>query len=347
MSKPTTDPSERFLKACLGEPVDRPPVWLMRQAGRYMAEYRAVREQAGSFLNLCHNPELCLEVTLQPIKRFGFDAAILFSDILIPAQAMGAEVEFVTGEGPKIRNPFRCEEDLARFAVPEPEEKAPFVFEAVRLLAAELEIPLIHFTGAPWTLFCYMVEGGGSKHFLEAKRLAQGNPALAMQLIDKIVEYSIKHAVEGIKAGARAFQLFDTWAELHDPQDFRTYCLEPSNRILRGIRAAVGPEVPLIYFSKGSAAQLDALAEIEADVISIDWRLDLELARTALPGHVLQGNLDPLVLVAGPEATRTRTQRVLAEGGGSRHVFNLGHGILPQTPLESVDALVETVRAFG
>lgn len=337
-----------FLRACRGEAVPRPPLWLMRQAGRYMPEYQAVRKQAGSFMNLCRTPELCVEVTMQPIRRFGFDASILFSDILVPAEAMGAEVEFVAGEGPKINNPFRHERDLARFSTPDPREAAPYVFEAVRGLRVALgETPLIGFVAAPFTLLCYLVEGGGSKNFEHTKALVLGNPELAERLIDKILTYSIEHAVAQVEAGVQVFQLFDTWAELLDAPQWRRFCLEPANRFFRALRERVGPEIPRIYFSKGSAGHLPDLARIESEVISIDWRLSLSRARASLGERVLQGNLDPLYLYAGPEATRQRTRELLAETGGQRHVFNLGHGILPQTPHESVDALVETVRAFS
>ncbi len=339
----------RFLAACRGEPVDRPPVWLMRQAGRYLPEYQEVRAKAGDFLTLCRTPELAVEVTLQPLRRFGFDAAILFSDILIPAEAMGAEVRFTAGEGPAIDNPVRDAAGVERLRVPAPEEACPFVFEAVRTLARELpgEVPLIGFVAAPFTLLAYLVEGGGSKNFEQAKRLILGEPALARRLVDKIVAYSAAHAAAQLRAGARALQLFDTWADLLAPEDFRAWCLGPVNEVFARVREAVGPEPPLIYFSKGSAGQLAALGEVSADVISVDWRLDLGEARRALPGKALQGNLDPLVLFAGPEVTRARTRAVLEAGGGRGHVFNLGHGILPQTPIPSVEALVETVRTWS
>ena len=338
----------RFLAACRGLPVDRPPVWLMRQAGRYMAEYQAVRAQAGSFLNLCHTPELAAEVTLQPIRRFGFDASIVFSDILVPAQAMGLTVEFSEGEGPAITNPVRAAADVDRLRVPDPEEASPAVFETIRILRRELprDVPLIGFVAAPFTLAAYAVEGGGSKNFERLKALLFGDPATGRRLLGRIAEYAACHAAAEARAGAQALQLFDTWAELLAPEDWREWCLPWANQVLRHLRAELGRELPLIYFSRGSAGHLDGLAEVEADVISLDWRIDLGKARAALPGRTLQGNLDPLVLYAGPEVTRQRTREVLARGGGQRHVFNLGHGILPKTPLESVDALVETVRAW-
>jgi uroporphyrinogen decarboxylase len=337
----------RFLAACRGEPVDRPPLWMMRQAGRYLPEYQEVRKKAGSFLNLCRTPELAMEVTLQPIRRFGFDAAILFSDILIPAEAMGAEVEFVAGEGPKIGNPVRTAEDVARLRSPEPEEAAPAVFEAIRLLRTELgETPLIGFVAAPWTLLCYLVEGGGSRNFEHSKTLLLGNPELAKQLIDRIVDYSAKHAIAELQAGAQALQLFDTWAELLSASDYARWALPAANEVFRRVRAAVGEEPPFIYFSKGSAGQLPVLGGIQSDVISIDWRLDIGRARRELGDRPLQGNLDPLALMAGPKATVERATEILERAGGRGHIMNLGHGILPKTPHESVQALVDTVHGF-
>lgn len=337
-----------FLAACRGKPVPRPPVWMMRQAGRYLAEYRAVREKAGSFLKLCRTPELATEVTMQPIRRFGFDASILFSDILIPAEAMGAEVSFKTGEGPKIANPVRDAAGVDALKVPEPEEACPYVFEAIKMLRVELgETPLIGFVAAPWTLLCYLVEGGGSKQFEHSKTLLLGNPELAKKLIDKIVDYSSKHAIAEIHAGAQVLQLFDTWAELLSASDYARWALPAVNEVFRRVRAAVGDDVPFIYFSKGSASQLPVLNTVQSQVISIDWRLDMARAKRELGAtHVVQGNLDPLALLAGPEATRERVVEILEKGGGQGHIMNLGHGILPKTPLESVEMLVETVRGW-
>lgn len=336
----------RFLKACRGEPVDRPPLWLMRQAGRYMPEYQEVRAAAGSFMNLCRTPDQCVEVTLQPIRRFGFDASIVFSDILIPAEAMGAEVEFVAGEGPHINNPIRSEADLAQLRSPEPEEVAPYVFETIKGLRRELpaDVPLIGFVAAPFTLLAYLVEGGGSKNFEHAKAMVLGEPTLARKLIDIIIDYSVKHAAAELEAGAQVLQLFDTWAELLNPDDYVRWCLEPANEVFRRVRERVGDDYPFIYFTKGTAGHLHHLGKSEAGVISIDWRCDLERARAGLPGKVLQGNMDPLYLYATPDAVRAEATRILNAGGGKSHVFNLGHGILPKTPHECVDALVETVR---
>ena len=344
----TQTQTPRFLAACRGLPVDRPPVWLMRQAGRYLPEYQAVRARAGDFLTLCHTAELAVEVTLQPIRRFGFDAAILFSDILVPAEAMGAKVVFAAGEGPHIENPIRTAKDLERLACPEPEEACPYVFDAVRGLRRELgETPLVGFAAAPWTLMAYLVEGHASKDFAAAKRMLLAEPELARALLQRIADYTTRHLVAQVRAGAQALQLFDTWAELLAPADYQGWALPFANEVLGRVREAIGPDVPLIYFSKGSAGHLADLREVRSNVVSIDWRLDLRLARAALgPERPLQGNLDPIVLLSGPDVTRARTRALLDALGGTRHVFNLGHGILPTTPIASVEALVDTVRSW-
>jgi uroporphyrinogen decarboxylase len=336
----------RFLKACRGETVDRAPVWMMRQAGRYLDEYRAVREKAGSFLDLCRTPDLCVEVTMQPIRRFAFDASIVFSDIMIPADAMGAEVSFVPGKGPVIGNPIRDAAGVDALISPEPEAACPYVFETIRLLRIELgETPLIGFVAAPWTLYCYMVEGGGSKNYEEAMTMLHGNPELAQRLLEKIVEYGAKHAIAEIKAGAQVLQLFDTWAVLLSHADYLRFALPAVNEVFRRVRAAVGPDVPFIYFAKGTSGVLPYLNQVECDVLSIDWQLDIARARQELGDDVvLQGNLDPLALLAGPKPTAEHTQRILDAAGGQKHVMNLGHGILPKTPIASVEALCETVR---
>ncbi len=338
----------RFLAACRGLPVDRPPVWLMRQAGRYLPEYQAVREKAGDFLTLCHTADMAIEVTLQPIRRFGFDAAILFSDILVPAEAMGATVVFAAGEGPRIEDPVRTAADVARLRSPAPEEACPYVLEAVRGLRRELgETPLVGFAAAPWTLMAYLVEGHGSRDFAFAKRMLLGEPELARALLTKIADYTAKHLVAQVEAGAQALQLFDTWAELLTPGDYAAWALPFANEVLGRVREGVGPDVPLIYFSKGGAGHLPSLVEVRSDVVSVDWRVDLRAARATLgEQRALQGNLDPISLLAGPDVTRARTLQVLEQLGGRRHVFNLGHGILPTTPIPSVEALVETVRAW-
>jgi uroporphyrinogen decarboxylase len=343
------NPVPRFIAACRGQVVDRPPVWIMRQAGRYLPEYQAVREKAGDFLTLCHTAELAVEVTLQPIRRFGFDASILFSDILVPAEAMGCTVVFAAGEGPRVEDPVRTAADVARLRVPAPEEACPYVFEAVRTLRRELGgTPLIGFAAAPWTLMAYMVEGHASKEFATAKRMLFEAPDLARSLLEKIGDYTARHLIAQVQAGAQAVQLFDTWAELLGPADYATWSLPFANQVLTRVREAAGPDVPIIYFSKGGAGHLVHLRDVRSDVVSLDWRVDLQWARATLGAdRPLQGNLDPISLLAGPEVTRARTKAVLAALGGRRHVFNLGHGVLPSTPIASVEALVETVRGWN
>ncbi len=334
----------RFLAACRGKPVDRPPVWLMRQAGRYLPEYQAVREKAGDFLTLCHTPDLACEVTLQPIRRFGFDASILFSDILVPAEAMGVKVVFAAGEGPHIVDPIRTDRDVERLRTPDPREAAPFVMEAVRLLRRGLgDVPLIGFVAAPWTLMAYLVEGHASKDFAQAKTMLLVEPARARRILEKITDYSAAHAIAELEAGCQALQLFDTWAELLSPDDYATWALPFADEVLGRIRAA-RPDDPLLYFGKGPHLQL--AAKCKADVLSLDWRHDLAAARRTLGERPVQGNVDPVSLLAGPEATRRRVQAALDGGGGRGHILNLGHGILPPTPIASVEALVETVRAW-
>ncbi|MCW8139863.1 MAG: uroporphyrinogen decarboxylase [Planctomycetota bacterium] len=338
----------RFLAACRGLPVDRPPVWLMRQAGRYLPEYQEVRARAGDFLTLCHTADMAIEVTLQPIRRFGFDAAILFSDILVPAEAMGATVVFAAGEGPRIEDPVRSARDLERLRCPEPEEACPYVFEAVRGLRRALgDTPLVGFAAAPWTLMAYLVEGHASREFGVAKRMLLAEPDLARALLGKIADYTVAHLTAQVRAGAQALQLFDTWAELLTPGDYAAWALAVARDVLQRVRAAVGPDVPLVYFSKGTAGHLPLLREVPSDVVSVDWRIDLPTVRAALgEARPLQGNLDPIVLLAGPDVTRARARIVLDALGGRAHVFNLGHGILPTTPIPSVEALVETVRGW-
>jgi uroporphyrinogen decarboxylase len=317
----------------------------MRQAGRYLPEYQAVREQAGDFLTLCHTADLACEVTLQPIRRFGFDASILFSDILVPAEAMGATVIFAAGEGPRIDDPVRTDADVERLRVPDPREACPYVFEAVRLLRRALgDVPLIGFVAAPWTLMAYLVEGHASREFSAAKTMLLAEPARARRLLEKIADYSARHALAELEAGCQALQLFDTWAELLTPADYAEWALPFADEVLGRVRAAVGPEVPLLYFGKGP--HLEAAARCRADVLSLDWRHDLAAARRRLGARPVQGNVDPVTLLAGPGPTRRRVREALDAGGGTGHVLNLGHGILPTTPIASVEALVETVRAW-
>lgn len=343
-----TDRESRFLKACRREPVDRPPLWLMRQAGRYLPEYRAVREKAGSFLALCRAPELAAEVTLQPIRRFGFDAAIIFSDILVPAAAMGAEVTFEEGEGPRIANPVRSRADVERLSEPDPRDACAFVFEAIRIARRELAVPLVGFAAAPFTLASYLVEGETSRGFERSRAFLLGEPEAARALLEKVGRVTVRHLAAQAEAGAAALQLFDTWAGLLAPRDYRELALPAVREVVAGVRAAVGPDVPIIYFMNGVGAAVEEIARTPGlDVISVDWRIDLgEARRRAGGGVALQGNLDPAALLAGAETARAQARAVLAAGGGRGHIMNLGHGILPKTPIASVEALVEAVREW-
>jgi uroporphyrinogen decarboxylase len=337
----------RFLRACRRQPVDRPPLWLMRQAGRYLPEYRAVREKAGSFLALCRAPDLAAEVTIQPIRRFGFDAAIIFSDILIPAAAMGAEVSFAEGEGPRIANPVRAAADVERLREPEPREACAFVFEAIRLVRREIAVPLVGFAAAPFTLASYLVEGETSRGFETSRAFLLAEPAAARALLEKVARVTVRHLAAQVEAGAEAVQLFDTWAGLLSPRDYAALALPALGAVVRGLRAAIPAEVPIIYFMNGVGAAIEEIARLPGlDVLSVDWRIALGEARRRAGGIALQGNLDPAALLAGPEATRERAREVLLQGGGRGHIMNLGHGILPKTPIASVEALVDLVRAW-
>ncbi|MDR3417662.1 MAG: uroporphyrinogen decarboxylase [Nevskia sp.] len=339
--------NDLFLRALRREPVERTPVWLMRQAGRYLAEYRATRAKAGNFLALCKTPELACEVTLQPIDRFGFDAAILFSDILTVPDAMGLGLHFVDNEGPAFHRPLRSEAAIAALPVPDPETELRYVMDAVRTIKTALagRVPLIGFAGSPWTLATYMIEGSGSRDFVHAKRLRYERPDLLKTLLDKLAEAVSLYLAAQVRAGADALMVFDTWGGTLDPQGFRGFSLASMRQVVERLRQ-LAPSVPVILFSKGAAAHLGEMAGAGCAALGVDWTASLADARRAVGGRVaLQGNLDPAALFAGPEAVRGLVAEVLADyGSGPGHVFNLGHGILQHTPTESVAALVEAVR---
>ena len=340
-----TPATPRFLAACRRESVDRPPVWLMRQAGRYLPEYREVREKVG-FLELCKTPDLACEVTCQPIRRFGFDAAILFSDILIPVEAMGMPVEFVEDRGPVLDPPIRQRADLDRLRVPDPEETMPFVPEAVRRIRRALpDTPVIGFAGAPLTLAAYMVEGAGSKNFVELKRLLWSDPDAARRLLRLATDTVVLYLEAQVAAGAQAVQLFDTWAGILAPGDYDEFVLPYVAEIVARLRPR---GVPFIYFVNGAAPLLERMRRTGADVVGIDWRLDLREARARLgPDVAVQGDLDPVALHAPPAVIAAKTRAIVAAGGGAGHVFNLGHGILPDTPITGVEALLQAIRGEG
>lgn len=336
-----------FLRACRREPVERTPVWMMRQAGRYLPAYRAVRAKH-SFLDLCHTPALACEVTLQPIDEFGFDAAILFSDILITLPPMGLEIAF-PDKGPVIGNPVRDRAAIDRLVVPDPVATMPFVMESVRQIRAALagRVPLIGFAGAPFTLLTYAVEGGGSKEFAKTKALLFGDPPAAHALLDKLAATVSAYLCAQIDAGAQAVQVFDSWAGALSPADFDEYALRWARDVIARVKQHA-PAVPVIYFANGCAPFLRTYASCGADVLGVDWRVDLDVVRAAVgDGVALQGNLDPGALYAPPAEIRRRVGEVLAKAGPVGHVFNLGHGVTPETNPEHVRAMVEAVRELS
>jgi uroporphyrinogen decarboxylase len=334
--------NDLYLRAARGQAVERTPIWIMRQAGRYLPEYRAVREKI-DFVTLCKTPELAAEVTLQPIDRFGFDAAILFSDILVLAEPMGFKIEF--NPGPVIDAPVRTGADVERIRPADPQQELPYVFETIRILRRELSgrVPLIGFAAAPFTLAAYLVEGKGSKNFEQIKRLLFGDPSTAHALLEKVAEATLRYLRAQVAAGAQALQLFDTWAGLLAPDDYREFGLRYARRVLEELREA---GVPLTYFALDSCHLLDAVAQCGADMVGVDWRTPLDVAARRLDRPLaLQGNLDPCILLATPQVVAERARAVLQRASGlPGHVFNLGHGVLPGTPVESVEALVRTVQ---
>lgn len=340
------DPStDRFLRACRREPVDATPIWLMRQAGRYMAEYRKLRERWG-ILDLIHQPELACEVTLQPINAFELDAAIIFADILPPLQGMGLSLEFVKGEGPLIHNPVRESADIDRLCTPSAEESLPFTLEAIRLARQELDtrgVPLIGFSGAPFTLASYAVEGGPSKNLTRVKSLMMNDPVSWDTLMTKLSDVAGDYLLAQARSGAHALQLFDSWCGELSPSDYRRFVLPYTQRTISKSREA---GVPIIHFGVGTAGLLGSIRESGADVVGIDWRITLREARAIIGQDVpFQGNLDPVALLATWQALEERAQLVLDDAGAAPgHIFNLGHGILPQTPVDNVKRLVDFVH---
>ena len=336
-----------FLRACAGEPIERPPVWMMRQAGRYLPSYRAVRARA-DFLTMCRTPELAVEVTLQPVDEVGVDAAIIFSDILVIPEAMGLPLTVDEGVGPRFGATVRTEADLARLTDPLADGKLDYMLGAVRLARRELDgrVPLIGFAGAPWTLAAYMIEGQGTKSFAVAKRLLVAEPARAHRLLSLLAGAVGRFLVAQVKAGAQAVQLFDSWAGALAPDDWRTFALPYMAEAARIARTA---GAPVICFAPGAGWALEELAEVTgADVIGVDWHTRAADARQRLGRRqALQGNLDPCWLYAEPEEIRRRTRRMLLEMSGGPHIANLGHGILPDTPVAHARAFVDAVKETG
>ena len=348
----TTLCNDRLLRALLRQPVDRTPIWLMRQAGRYLPEYRATRARAGHFMALCQTPELACEVTLQPLQRFPLDAAILFSDILTIPDAMGLGLSFSEGEGPQFARPLHSAADIARLAAPDPELELRYVMDAVRLIRRELagQVPLIGFAGSPWTLATYMVEGGSSKDYTRIKGLLYDQPALLHQLLAVTAQAVIAYLNAQVAAGAQALMIFDTWGGILTPRAYREFSLHYMAQIVAGLtREAEGRRVPVILFTKGGGAWLEDIAATGCDAVGVDWTVDLSDARRRVGTRIaLQGNLDPAVLYATPERIRQQAAQVLADfGPGPGHVFNLGHGVQPGVNPESVRALVTAVHELS
>ena len=344
--------NDRYLKALLREPVDMTPVWMMRQAGRYLPEYKATRAEAGDFMSLCRNADLACEVTLQPLRRYALDAAILFSDILTIPDAMGLGLSFGAGEGPKFARPIETKAHVDNLPIPDPEGELQYVMNAVRTIRRELkgEVPLIGFSGSPWTLATYMVEGGSSKAFTKIKKMMYTEPHLLHALLDKLADSVILYLNAQIKAGAQAVMVFDTWGGVLAHRDYQDFSLHYMHKIVDGlIRENEGRKVPVTLFTKGGGLWLEAVAETGCDAIGLDWTVNLHDARQRV-GHkvALQGNMDPSVLYASPARIEQEVQQILSDfGQGSGHVFNLGHGIHLDVPTESPKVLVDSVHEFS
>ena len=344
--------NDRFLRALRREPTDTTPIWVMRQAGRYLPEYCATRARAGSFMGLAQHPEFACEVTLQPLERFDLDAAILFSDILTIPDAMGLGLSFAAGEGPQFAHPVRDDAAIDRLAVPDMDGELRYVMDAVRLIRKELDgrVPLIGFSGSPWTLACYMVEGQGSKDFATPKAMCWNAPALAHRLLDTLARAVAAYLIAQARAGAQALMVFDTWGGLLGPAPFREFSLRYMKQVVDLLKAdPVARELPAILFSKGAGQHLATMADTGCAALGVDWTIDLADARRAVAGKVaLQGNLDPAILRAAPDVVRREARAVLdSYGNHPGHVFNLGHGITPEVDPENVAVLVDEVHAYG
>jgi uroporphyrinogen decarboxylase len=339
MTAPKAPPST-FLRAARGASTPTAPVWLMRQAGRYLPEYREIKERYG-FWRMCRTPEIAAEITLQPVRRFPVDAAILFSDIMTPLPAMGVDVEFAPG--PVIRHRVDTQEEISRLRTPPPDEVAPFVAEALRLVRQVCPVPVIGFGGAPLTLATYLVQGGGSPGHVEFRQWLQRHPQLAHQLLDRLTEVTIGYLRMQVAAGAQAIQVFDSWAGVHSAPAYGQFGLPYTRRILD---ALADLDIPRIYLAVGASHLYPMIATLPVEVVSVDWRWELDRCRAALPGKVLQGNLDPDVLRADEKTVAAAAARVLRMGVPGAHIFNLGHGVLPDTTPDNVARLVDTVHAF-
>ena len=344
--------NDLLLRALLSEKTERTPVWIMRQAGRYLPEYREVRAQAGDFMSLCRNPELACEVTLQPLRRYKLDAAILFSDILTVPDAMGLGLYFATGEGPKFERPIRSASAINKLSAPDVEDDLGYVFDAVRTIRRELDgrVPLIGFAGSPWTVGTYMVEGGSSREFKRIKGLVKDEPAALDHLLNTVAHTTLDYLNAQVAAGAQAIMIFDTWGAALEPDDYRRFSLASMQTIVDGLtRESDGRRVPVILFTKGAGPLLADMVGTGCDALGVDWTTDLATARQYVEDKVaLQGNLDPATLRESPEVIRQGVADVLASyGTGPGHVFNLGHGITPDIDPDNVTVLVEAVHEMS
>jgi len=344
--------NDTFIRALLKQPVEYTPIWMMRQAGRYLPEYRKVREQAGSFLDLCTNPELACEVTLQPLRRFNFDAAILFSDILTIPDAMGLGLYFTEGEGPKFTDPVRTAADVNKLPIPDPETDLRYVVDAVRLIRKNLQgsVPLIGFSGSPWTLATYMVEGGSSKSFQKVKGMMYEQPKLMHVMLDKLAQSVAAYLNAQIEAGAQAVMLFDTWGGMLTTEDYAEFSLYYAKQVRAQLKTDVGGQrIPSILFTKGGGLWLETMADSGYDALGLDWQTDIQQARARVGQKVaLQGNMDPVSLYASPDVITEKVKIILQKyGSGSGHVFNLGHGILPDMNPDHVKAMVDAVHEYS
>ncbi|MEI5640245.1 MULTISPECIES: uroporphyrinogen decarboxylase [unclassified Pseudoalteromonas] len=344
--------NDRYLRALLKQPVDVTPVWMMRQAGRYLPEYRATRAQAGDFMSLCKNAELACEVTLQPLRRYPLDAAILFSDILTIPDAMGLGLYFETGEGPKFERPIQSLDDVKKLPKLDPNDELGYVMNAVSTIRRELkgEVPLIGFSGSPWTLATYMIEGGSSKTFGKIKKMAFAEPQTLHLLLDKVADSVIDYLNAQVQAGAQSLMIFDSWGGVLSPRDYQEFSLQYMQKIVDGlIRENDGRKVPVTLFTKNGGQWIEAIAATGCDAVGLDWTIDIADAKRRVGDKVaLQGNMDPSMLHGTPERIREEVQHILAGfGEGEGHVFNLGHGITPDVDPENAGVFINAVHEFS
>lgn len=341
----------RFIKALWRQPVDKTPVWLMRQAGRYLPEYRALREKTPDFMRFCSTPELAAEATLQPLRRFDLDAAILFSDILVVPQAMGMDVQFVKGDGPHFPKPLRSLQEIQQLQTDDIESRLQYVFSTIRLILQNMprKLPLIGFAGSPWTCATYMIEGGSSKNFAVIKTMLYRDPKCLHELLQKLTQATIDYLNAQITAGVNAVMLFDTWGGVLSTPDYQNFSLNYLQQIASHLKHPKNGRIPVIFFTKGGGQWLEKIADSGCDAVGLDWTAAIAQARQRI-GHkvALQGNLDPCLLLAEPAQIEQAAQKICQDyGPHPGHIFNLGHGILPQTPPENVSVLVEAVHRFA